>query len=142
MFKLLNKNNRLKLPEAKRPEEVGKTDNPNYCLYHRMLGYPTKSFFIFKDILQVLIHADLLKLRPEQKKVIANMTSFLQFGVQPPTSVGVVPISKGELRVVNTDPHHQQEKGLYLFLLLKERSCGFILTSWKAISGLLLPAGS
>jgi len=43
LFKLLNKSNRLKLPEARRPEEVGKTDNPNYCLYHRMLGHPTKS---------------------------------------------------------------------------------------------------
>ena len=33
LFKLLNKSNRLKLPEARRPEEVDKTDNPNYCLY-------------------------------------------------------------------------------------------------------------
>jgi len=38
LFKLLNKSNRLKLPEARRPEEVGKTNNLNYCLYHRMLG--------------------------------------------------------------------------------------------------------
>ena len=43
LFKLLNKSNRLKLPEARRPEKVGKTDNPNYCLYHRMLRHPTKS---------------------------------------------------------------------------------------------------
>jgi len=40
------------------------------------------------------------------------MTSFLQFGVQPPTPAGVVPVPKGELRVLNIDPHHQQEKGL------------------------------
>jgi len=26
--------------------------------------------------------------------------------------VGVVPVLRGELRVVNTDPYHQQEKGL------------------------------
>ena len=42
----------------------------------------------------------------------ANMTSFLQFGVQPPTLARVVPIPKGELRVLNTDPHHQREKSL------------------------------
>ena len=41
------------------------TDNPNYCLYHRMLGHPTKSYYIFKDILQALIDAKVLKLRPE-----------------------------------------------------------------------------
>ena len=77
---------------------MGKTDNPNYCLYHRMLGHPTKICYIFKDILQALIDAEVLKLRPEQKKVTANMTSFLQFGVQPPTPAGVVLIPKGELR--------------------------------------------
>jgi len=102
----------LKLPEARRPEEVGKTDNPNYCLYHRMLGYPLKSCYIFKGILQALIDAEVLKLRPEQKKVTANMTSFLQFGNQHPTPARVVPILKGELRMINTNPHHQQEKGL------------------------------
>jgi len=63
LFKLLNKSNRLKLPEARRPEEVGKTDNPNYCLYHRMLVHPTKSCYIFKDIFQALIDAEVFKLR-------------------------------------------------------------------------------
>jgi len=80
LFKLLNKSKRLKLPEARRPEEVGKSDNPNYCLYHRMLGHPTKSCYVFKDILQALLDAEVLKLRREQKKVTANMTSFLMFG--------------------------------------------------------------
>jgi len=77
-----------------------------------MLGHPTKSCYIFKDILQALIDVEVLKLRPEQKKVTANMTSFLQFGVQPPTLAGVVPIPKGELGLLNINPHHQQEKGL------------------------------
>ena len=77
-----------------------------------MLGHPTKSCYVFKDILQALIDAEVLKLRPEQKKVTANVTSVLQFGKQPPTPAGVVPIPRGELRVVNTDPHQQQEKGL------------------------------
>ena len=42
---------------------------------------------------------------------MAYMTSFLQFGNQPPTR-GVVPIPKGELRMINTDQHHQQKKAL------------------------------
>ena len=77
-----------------------------------MLGHPTKSCYIFKDILQALTDAKVLKLRSEQKKVTANMTSFLQFRVQPPTLTGVVPILKGELRALNIDPHHQQQKDL------------------------------
>jgi len=112
LLKLLHKSNKFKLPEAKHPEEMGKTDDPNYCLYHRMVGYPAKSYYIFKDVLQALIDADVLKLRPEQKKVIANMIS-LQFGrdlVSVPARV--LPIPKRELKVVNIDPHHKEEKGL------------------------------
>ena len=63
LFKLLQKSNRLKLPEIRHPEEVGKTDDPSYCLYHRMLGHPTKNCYIFKDVLQALIDAEVLKLR-------------------------------------------------------------------------------
>jgi len=51
LLMLLNRSNRLKVLEARRPEEVGKTDNLNYCLYHWMLRHPTKSCYIFKDIL-------------------------------------------------------------------------------------------
>jgi len=65
LLKLLHKSNKFKLLEAKHPEEIGKTDDPNYCLYHRMVGYPTKSYYIFKDVLQALIDTDVLKLCPE-----------------------------------------------------------------------------
>ena len=43
LFMLLHKSNKLKLPEAQRPDKVEKTNNPKYYLYHRMLGHPTKS---------------------------------------------------------------------------------------------------
>jgi len=115
LFKLLQKSNKFKLPEIRRLEEVRKTDDPNYCLYHRMLGYPTKSCYIFKDVLPALINADVLKLRPEQKKMTANRTatSSIQFGGDlPPVPTGVVPIPKGELRVINLDPHNYKEKDL------------------------------
>jgi len=80
LFKLLQKSNKLKLPEARRPEEVGNTDDSSYYLYYKMLGHPTKNCYIFKDVLQALIDAEVLKLHLEQK-VIANMiaTSPLQF---------------------------------------------------------------
>jgi len=42
-----------------------------------MLRHPIKSCYIFKDILQVLIVAEVLELCPEQKRVIAKMTLFL-----------------------------------------------------------------
>ena len=65
LFKLLQKSNKLKLPEIRWPEEVGKTDDLSSCLYHRMLGHPTKNCYIFKDVFQALIDAEVSKLRPE-----------------------------------------------------------------------------
>jgi len=109
LFKLLQKSNRLKLLEITCPEEVEKTNDPSYCLYHRMLGYPTKNCCIFKDVLQALIDAEVLKLRLEQKKVTTNMTtsSHIQFGQNFPLApTGVVSIPKKEIRVINIDPHN------------------------------------
>ena len=65
LFKLFQKSNKLKLLEVRRPDEIGKTDDPNYCLYYKMLGHPTKNCYIFKDVLQALIDVDILKLHLE-----------------------------------------------------------------------------
>src|SRR3954465_15081794 len=40
------------------------------------------------------------------------MTFCIQFGQSPPTPTAVYPIPAVEMRVINSDPHHQQEKGL------------------------------
>src|SRR5438270_12510866 len=39
------------------------------------------------------------------------MTSCIQFGQSPPTPTAVYPIPAVEMRVINSDPHRQQEKG-------------------------------
>src|SRR5438270_7754711 len=41
-----------------------------------------------------------------------NMTSCIQFGQSLPTPTGVYPIPAVEMRVINSDPHRQQEKGI------------------------------
>src|SRR3954470_14913610 len=114
LFKMLNKGGQLKLPKPRNPEDVGKTDDPRYCLYHRALGHPTKSCWSLKDKLQALFDTGALRLKTEQKTATANMTSCIQFGQSPPTPTAVYPISAVEMRVINSDPHRQQEKGLIL----------------------------
>src|SRR3954471_15388123 len=109
---MLNKGGQLKLPEPKNPEDVGKTDDPRYCLYHRALGHPTKNYWSLKDKLQALVDAGALRLKTEQRTATANMTSCIQFGQSPLTPTAVYPIHAVEMRVINSDPHCQQEKGL------------------------------
>src|SRR3954465_9534642 len=40
------------------------------------------------------------------------MTSCIQFGQSPPTPTAMYPIPAVEIKVINSDPHCQQEKGL------------------------------
>ena len=42
----------LSLPEPKRPGEVDKADQPNFCPYHRMLGHTIEDCFVFKDLIE------------------------------------------------------------------------------------------
>lgn len=39
----------LQLPEPKRPKDVGKIDDSNYCLYHRLISHPIEDCWVFKD---------------------------------------------------------------------------------------------
>ena len=65
LFNLFHESNKLKLSEVRHPEEIGKKDDSNYYLYHKMLGHPMR---VATFCSQVLIDADVLKLGSEQKK--------------------------------------------------------------------------
>ena len=49
IFYLLHKANKLKLPDAWRPNEIGRTNDPKYCLFHKMIHHPTDKCFVLKD---------------------------------------------------------------------------------------------
>jgi len=65
IFHLLNDDNKLKLPETRRPDEVGRINDPNYCLLHRMVHHPTRRCSVLKDKIQVLIEMGVLTLKSE-----------------------------------------------------------------------------
>jgi len=68
LFHLLSKGNKLKLPEARRPDEMGQTNDPNYCLFHKIVHHPTCRCNILKDKIQALIEAGVLTLKSEHKR--------------------------------------------------------------------------
>jgi Reverse transcriptase (RNA-dependent DNA polymerase) len=41
--------NGLALPASKRPEDANKSDEPNFCPYHRILGHSIENCWVFKD---------------------------------------------------------------------------------------------
>ena len=105
IFHLLHKSNKLKLPEARRPNEVGHITDPNYCLFHRMVHHPISRCYVFKDKIQSLVDAAVLTLKSEQKKVTANMVT-LNFGTFPKMTV------QDGLDLINPMAEQQKAKGL------------------------------
>ena len=65
LFETLYQAKKLRLPEPRNPEDMGKVDDPQYCAYHRGLGHTTKSCWTLKDKLQTLVDAGVLKLKTE-----------------------------------------------------------------------------
>jgi len=86
IFHLLQKGGKLKLPEVRRPNEVGRMNDPNYYLFHRIVHHPTNKCFILKDKIQALVDTGVLTLKSEQKKVTANMVT-LEFDTFPKVTV-------------------------------------------------------
>ncbi|KAH7847365.1 hypothetical protein Vadar_025265 [Vaccinium darrowii] len=41
----------IQLPECKRPEEIGRVNDPKYCQYHRIVSHPTEKCFVLKELL-------------------------------------------------------------------------------------------
>ena len=54
MLEQLLKLQLIELPECKRPEEIGKVDDPNYCKYHRIISHPIQKCFVFKELIMKL----------------------------------------------------------------------------------------
>jgi len=71
IFHLLNKCNKLNLTEARRPDEVRQMNDPNYCLFHKMVHHPTCRCNVLKDKIHALIETGVLALKSEHKKATA-----------------------------------------------------------------------
>src|SRR4051812_4449159 len=96
-----------------RPDQVGMTNDPIYCVYHRNISHPIVNCWALKERQETLVQADVLKLKPKQKRVSTNATSTIIFGSNEPTKlVQVSPVPQVEMTIINADPHQQREKGL------------------------------
>ena len=51
MLEDLLENNVIKLPECKRPKEMGCTNDPKYYIYHRVVSHPVEKCFVLKDLI-------------------------------------------------------------------------------------------
>ncbi|KAK4487181.1 hypothetical protein RD792_006500, partial [Penstemon davidsonii] len=67
----------IELPEMKRPKEAGRTNDRNYCKYHRLVGHPIEKYFVLKDkILQLAREGKILL---DEDDTTANLVT-ISFG--------------------------------------------------------------
>ena len=55
MLDKLLKKGLMKLPESCRPEEIGRTNDPKYCKYHRIISHPTEKCKAFRRQVMQLV---------------------------------------------------------------------------------------
>ena len=41
----------IQLPECKRPAEMERVKDPNYCKYHRVISHPVEKCFVLKELI-------------------------------------------------------------------------------------------
>jgi hypothetical protein len=64
-FNQLLQQGALNLPEPRRPDQAGMTENPLYCPYHRYVGHVIEDCVAFKEWLQRAVDERKLNLDPE-----------------------------------------------------------------------------
>jgi len=92
---------------------VGRTNDPNYSLFHRVVHHPTNKYFVLKDKIQALIDAEVLTLKSAQKKVTPDMMT-LEFDTLSKVTIpdGYAPVLKAHLEISNSSAKQQEAKGL------------------------------
>jgi len=69
------------LPNPKRPTEVNKTNDPKYCLYHRIISNPIKACYVFKDIIEDTIRRGEIEIKgapPKGSTTSSNATLLVE----------------------------------------------------------------
>ena len=96
----------LQLPDSKRPTEANKTDDPNYCPYHRITGHVIEDCYVFKDWLERKIKAGEIELSENAVQNPApheqsNMVSHSVLEEDDPTSASwAIHLSKRTRKII------------------------------------------
>jgi len=64
----------IELPESKRPEEVGRTVDPKYCRYHRIVSHPLEKCVTFKERIMRLAEEGRIILDLDETTEVGHIT--------------------------------------------------------------------
>uniref|UniRef100_A0A2N9FUH3 Retrotransposon gag protein n=1 Tax=Fagus sylvatica TaxID=28930 RepID=A0A2N9FUH3_FAGSY len=73
----------IKLPKCKRPEEMGRTNDPKYCKYHRVVSHTVEKCFVLKDLILRLAKEG--KILLDLDEAVGSNHATFTFGSPSPT---------------------------------------------------------
>ena len=76
----------IKLPECKRPAEMGRINDPNYCKYHRVISHPIEKCFVLKELILKLAQEKKIELDLGEVAQANHATVMLHSYTQPSTT--------------------------------------------------------
>ncbi|KAA0047911.1 retrotransposon gag protein [Cucumis melo var. makuwa] len=85
MLEQLLQNQLTQLPECKRPKQVGKVDDPNYCKYHHVISHPVEKCFILKELILKLAHEKKIELDIDEVAQTNHVAIEITSSVPPST---------------------------------------------------------
>jgi hypothetical protein len=86
-FNQVVKHNHIKLPDPKRPNQVGMNNNPLYCSYHHYVGHVIEDCVAFKEWLQRAINENRLALQPDVSNPDYHAINMVSIRTCPKNSV-------------------------------------------------------
>ncbi|KAA0068178.1 retrotransposon gag protein [Cucumis melo var. makuwa] len=75
----------IRLPEYKRPEQVEKVDDPNFCRYHRVISHPVEKCFMLKELILKLASENKIELDINEVAQMNHVTVEMASSVPPST---------------------------------------------------------
>ena len=75
----------IKLLECKRPEEMGRTNDPKYCKYHRVVSQTMEKCFVLKDLNLKLTREG--KILLDLDEAVGSNHATFTFGLPSPTKM-------------------------------------------------------
>ena len=80
-------NGKLTLPNPKRPGDVGKTNDPRYCLYHQMVSHPLNQCFVVREKINEMWKNGVITFDKNYESASINMVSYGQTSKSPKEKV-------------------------------------------------------
>ncbi|KAA0052314.1 ty3-gypsy retrotransposon protein [Cucumis melo var. makuwa] len=108
MLDQLLKKQLIQLPEFKRPVEMGRVNDPNYCKYHRVISHPIEKCFVLKELILKLALDKKIELELDDVAQTNHATIIIQPDSRLPVVGSLIQFGSLEPVIIHSSPEDLQ----------------------------------